>query len=372
MKVIEASEKNQVVQVLEKLSFVPYNVLGVIKNTDDQIRFDSNSSTAWVSHEYFNYVYGSPDKVMQQFNALEAGFYGFPAVHGDLAPLLRKGSFLHWYEPTERHVFQGELEDLLERLRDCPYELINIPLCEAEGIDNRYEYKDDTTFTSIQDAIKNRPTSGVYLDGKLVSYALVHEDDSIGFMYTLEEYRHLGIGYWVTLDITAKMLQRGRVPFVEITEKNFKSQGLAKKTGYVKDAFTPWFGIIKGIPEWFETYSPYGDKGYIFTSLAHLRVVNLLSEGSESFTLTGNETCFTGFLDSIEGPVFSLKPDETGEAYALELTDGLSVSILEVVKGIAAHLPMKNASLVLPYEASLIGEIGGYWVDVQHTVVFSE
>lgn len=369
MKIIEASEKKQVIEALKKPPFVPYNVIGVIDNTDNQIRFDSTSGTVWVSHGYFNYVYGSSEKVMHQFDALEEGFYGFAAVHGDLATILRKGHFLHWYEPTERHVFQGDQKDLNGLLMNCPYELVNVPMCEAEGIDNRYEYKDDTTFASIQDAINNRPTSGVYLDGKLVSYALVHEDDSIGFMYTLEAYRHLGIGYWVTLDITAKMLQKGRVPFVEITEKNFKSQGLAKKTGYVKDAFTPWFGIIKGIPKWFETYSPFGQAGYVFTSLAHLRVVNKLSEGSKSVTITGDETCFTG---SIEGAVFTLKPDEAGEAFVLEVAEGLTVSLIEVVKGIAAHLPMKNASLVLPYDESLKGTIGGYWVDETHNIVFSE
>ena len=177
----------------------------------------------------------------------------------------------------------------------------------------------------------------------------------------------------MTLDITKKMIQRGRLPFVEITEKNFKSQGLAKKTGYEKDAFTPWFGIVKGIPDWFNSYSPYGKEGYIFTSLAHLRVVNLMADRVErSITFQKDGNGYKGYFDADDSNCFSLKEDDTGEAFVLVLNSGLKETLMTIVQGVVADLPERNASLVLPYDEALREVVGGFWVDAQRNITFVE
>ena len=190
-------------------SFVPYNVIGIIENENQPVYFDTNKGAVWAQNQYFNYVSGDSETLKAHLETLEDGFYGFAAVEGSLAEALTADQFLHWYEPTERYVHQGAVP----HLEDSPYPLCSVPIEEAKGIDDRYEFQDEGSLEKLITAIKNRPSSAMYVEGELASYALVHEDNSIGYMYTLEKHRHRGLGYWVSLDILKKMREAGHVAF---------------------------------------------------------------------------------------------------------------------------------------------------------------
>ena len=267
---MKASEnRKEIIEKLKEAAFMPYNVIGILENRDLPVYYDANTRTVWADNAYFNYITGDASVIHKKIETLEDGFYGFSAVENELAQAIYHKYFLHWYEPTERHVFKGQIPDI-----ESPYPVVSITIDEAKGIDDRYEYQQEGSLEKIKDAILNRPTSAIYLDDVISSYVLVHEDNSIGYMFTSEEHRHKGLGYWVTLDILRKMQALNQVPFVEINEKNLKSQGLAKKSGFEKDAFTPWFGIIKGVPKWFEEWDPLEGKSYFFTSMANLKYVD--------------------------------------------------------------------------------------------------
>lgn len=363
MAMKENHDKTKIIDRLKQQSFIPYNVIGIIENTEDKISFDESSGTIWVEHGYFNYVSGNENRIREHLDSLEDGFYGFSAVEGNLAQAIYEGRFLHWCEPTERYVFRDEAINFEDLLADCPYEIVSVTLDEAEGIDERYEYQQDGSLDRIKDAIINRPTAAIYLDGELASYVLVHEDNSIGYMFTLEKHRHKSLGYWVTLDILRQMKANASLSFVEITMKNFKSQGLAKKTGFIKDAYTPWFGIIKGFPEWFNIWNPLNGESFIFTSLAQLRFVDKLSwDGDEVQFVESGDSHIAKFANGVDVTLFSLTPEESKEAYVLECSQSCGLTLFEVLGMIATSFPERNASLVMPYDASLDGRVGGFRV----------
>ncbi|GAB6109880.1 GNAT family N-acetyltransferase [Fusibacter bizertensis] len=354
------TEKKNIIEILYRQDFVPLNVIGILENMDGNVFFDEASNSVWAENQYFNYISGSATVICKHLDQLEAGFYGFSAVQHELAEAVYGQHLLHWYEATDRFVVKDEKTLESDWRSHAPYEIVSIPIEEARGIDDRYEYKQDGSFERICDAITRRPTSAIYIHGELASYVLVHEDNSIGYMYTLEKYRHKGLGYWVTLDILEKMKKRNAHAFVEINRANFKSQGLAAKSGFKKDAYTPWFGIIKGVPEFFKTWDPLNGNSFIFTSIAHLRHVNQLKTDIQEVKVEKSDDNYNLTIDEERKyAIFKMVLDESKEAYIVHVSTLENMDLYEVVKAIAIHFPESNASIVLPYDVKLVEQIGG-------------
>lgn len=337
-------------------SFVPYNVIGIIENENQPVYFDAKKGAVWAQNHYFNYVSGDGETLKAHLETLEDGFYGFAAVEGSLAETLAAEHFLHWYEPTERYVHQGEIP----KVEASPYPLCSVPIEEAKGIDDRYEFQDEGSLEKLITAINNRPSSAMFLEGELASYALVHEDNSIGYMYTLEKHRHRGLGYWVALDIIKKMREAGHVAFVEIHSNNIKSQGLAAKVGLVKDAYTPWLGIIKGTPDWFRTWDPLGGASYHFTSLAQLKYGHGLSCAYDIQPFVKHDNGYTAQACYKENKTtFHMTLDPSKEAYLIQVEEIIGFNMVDLAKIIAGHFPEKNASFIFPYDAEMATAIKG-------------
>jgi GNAT superfamily N-acetyltransferase len=350
------TDKRATIDRLKNLPFAPYNVIGAMENTENKCYIDESTDSVWVENHYFNYLSGDSEVLLDRVKHLEDGFYGFSGVLGDLASSIYEKYFLHWFEPTERYVLKGDLPSDIT----CPYKVVKVPIEEAQGIDDRYEYKQDGSLDRIKDAILNRPSSAIYIEGQIASYVLVHEDNSIGYMFTLEKYRKLGLGYWVSLDIINQIKALGVVPFLEINKANFKSQGLAGKLGFEKDVFTPWFGIIKGIPDFFETWDPLEGASYIFSSIAQLRVSNKLTTAIENIQFEKVGETFIGVIDiGVKKATFHAALDDSREAYILKIDHLMEMTLYELVCAIAVHFPEHNVSIILPYDSILSEKIGG-------------
>lgn len=346
----KTEQRREIINNLKKKAFVPYNVIGILENREQTVYADDTIQTVWACNDYFNYITGDPNIILDHVQSLEDGFYGFSAVEDTLAQAIYKHYFLHWYEPTERYVYIDEVPDV-----QSPYPVVSIGIEEAQGIDERYEYQQEGSLERIKDAIQNRPTSAIYIDGVISSYVLVHEDNSIGYMYTREEHRQKGLGYWVTLDILRKMKALSHVPFVEINKRNLKSQGLAGKTGFVKDAFTPWFGIIKGIPNWFYEWQPFEQESYFFTSMSHLIYVDGVKTQIEKVTFEKSDEGYRVNIDDALLKVdFNMLLDASNEAYIFSSSDEPEDdTIIEIIKVLAHYFPDQGASFVFPYRESL-------------------
>ncbi len=175
----------------------------------------------------------------------------------------------------------------------------------------------------------------------------------------------MGLGYWVTLDLLRQMKAKGAVSFVEITKKNFKSQGLAAKTGFVKDAYTPWFGIIKGFPEWFKTWDPLGGQSFYFTSLAQLRFLDGLSWSGEPVAFVKIGDGYEAVVEKNSGErvvIATLIPDESNEAFILGMNQEAEYALDEMLCVIAELFPERNASLIIQSDVTLEHLIGGYFI----------
>ena len=95
----------------------------------------------------------------------------------------------------------------------------------------------------IKDNLQNRPSSVYRIDGEAVAWVLVHRDNSIGIMYTKEEYRGKNIAYELSMNLLKEIIKRNQIPYIHIGIGNEASFRLARKCGFRRYKQIFWFGI---------------------------------------------------------------------------------------------------------------------------------
>lgn len=235
---------------LEKEPIYNLNIIGVIENVSTvEIYVDNIESPkgVLVRKEYFNYIYTTEDSFIDEVleELFKDGFYGFSGVERSIAEKIRSRYQLGWESRCALYYLPEENLDLT--LIKNP--VSDIKLEDAEIVDKHYTYRHPGSLEIIRNDIKNRPSSAVYVNGEIACWVLVHDDDSMGIMYTKEEYRKNGYAVDVSVDLASKILKNGKVPFLQIVQGNSMSPGLANKCGFLQYGYSDWFGIIAGVPK---------------------------------------------------------------------------------------------------------------------------
>ncbi|MEG0773802.1 GNAT family N-acetyltransferase [Clostridium sp.] len=226
------------------------NILGVIDNVPDaEIYVDDENypKGVMVRKDYFNYIYSEDDNFIDEMLAsyFMEGFFGFSGLKKSVAEKIRKRFMNSWESKCTLYYLPEEKLDL--SLIKNPVSDIDIK--DAEIVDQYYTYRSPWSLEDIKLDINNRPSSAVYVDGDIACWVLIHKDDSMGIMYTKEEYRKRGYAVDVTIDLAEKIIKKGKVPFLQIVQGNNMSPGLAHKCGFIEHGKCEWFGINAGIPK---------------------------------------------------------------------------------------------------------------------------
>ena len=172
-------------------------------------------------------------------------FYGFSGVYRPIADKIRRKYSVVWESRCSLHYLPKENLNL--SLIKNPVSSIDIK--EAELVDKFYTYRNPDSLEKIKNDISHRPSSAIYVNGDLASWVLIHNDNSMGIMFTKEEYRKKNYAVDTSIDLALKITKLGKIPFLQINEANNMSPGLAAKCGFVKYGYTDWFGIIEGTPK---------------------------------------------------------------------------------------------------------------------------
>jgi len=186
---------------------------------------------------------GILNKILKTFPFPDSvGFCGLPE---ELASKVRETLTdyqLEWDENCYLYYLPEEnkgklpLETPLPSLKPADVDLVN----------HYYTYKEEGSREYLLDCIVNRPSSVIHNEkGEPVSWALVREDNSMGVMFTVEEYRKKGLAKKITMDLIKKVVDQGSIPYVHIVDTNTTSQNLAKEMGFVHWGKIQWFGLTK-------------------------------------------------------------------------------------------------------------------------------
>ncbi len=245
------TEKSQaIIDFLNTDLLINQNIIGILENVPKaHIYVDdiNNPKGVFVEKGYMHYIYTKEDSFIEEVcdTFFKEGFYGFSGVEKSIAEKIKSKFELHWENPCTLLYLPKDKLDL--SLIKSP--VGSIVIDDAETVDKYYEYRDDGSIERIKDDIRNRPSSAVYIDGKIASWVLIHDDNSMGIMYTKEEHRKKGYAIDVSIDLASKIIDQGKIPYIQIVEGNYKSIGLSERCGFERCGDVVWFGIIAGIPK---------------------------------------------------------------------------------------------------------------------------
>jgi hypothetical protein len=249
--IIKTKLSKPIYDFLNKNKLINLNLIGFLENVPDaEVYVDNEENpTGVVARKgYYSSLYTENDDFLYEIldTLYKDGFYGFRAVYRPIAEKIRSRFVVNWESLNALYYLPAKEVDL--SLIKNPVRPIDIK--DLETVNNFYTYKDEESLEKIRDDIENRPSSAVYVDGDIASWVLIHNDNSMGIMYTKEEYRGKGYAVDVTIDLTNKILKSGHVPFLTIVDGNNMSPGLARKCGFIHEGiYTDWFGVIAGTPK---------------------------------------------------------------------------------------------------------------------------
>ncbi|WP_432405406.1 GNAT family N-acetyltransferase [Wukongibacter sp. M2B1] len=248
--IIRTKKSKAIIEFLKKDLLINLNILGIIENipeTEIYVDDEKNPKGVFIKKDYMHYIYSKEDSFIDEIakNFFKEGFFGFAGVEKSIAKKIKDKFQLHWENPcTLYYLPEGNLNlDLIKN------EVHSINMEDVETVNKYYEYSNSNSLEAIRRDIEDRPSSAIYVGGEILSWVLVHEDNSMGIMYTKEGHRKKGYAVDVSIDLADKIIRNGKIPYLQIVEKNNMSPGLAKKCGFVECGQVTWFGIIAGIPK---------------------------------------------------------------------------------------------------------------------------
>lgn len=248
---IKTGKSEAIMSFLKSRFLVNENIIGVIENMPEaEIYVDDVENPKGVlvkKDEYMHYIYTEDETFIDDMcsSYLREGFFGFSGVEGALAEKLRSRHLVNWESRCTVYYLPEENLDL--SLKVNPTQPIKLE--DAAVVDSFYQFRHPGSLDIIKRDITKRPSSAVYVDGEIACWVLVHDDNSMGIMYTKEEHRRKGYAVDVTVDLSSKLLEMGKIPFLQIIQGNGMSPGLARKCGFVEVGKAEWFGIVAGTPK---------------------------------------------------------------------------------------------------------------------------
>lgn len=244
---IETGLSDKIIDFLKTDLIQNLNILGVIENHDsNKLKFYVDNvdevKGVLVNKGYYNYIYTKEDgfiaDVISKYRNSDKAF-AFSGVEESLSLKLRVNFNIDWESCCDLYYLPKENFNIaLKKNRTA-----SIEMSDGQEIDEYYTYRSKGSLERIKEDIKNRPSSGVRVNGELVCWVLVHADNSMGIMYTKEEHRGKGYAVDVTVDLCDKILTKKKVPYLQIVKSNTMSPGLAQKCGFVKYGSAIWFGV---------------------------------------------------------------------------------------------------------------------------------
>jgi len=163
----------------------------------------------------------------------------FAAIEDWVLPAIVRYRALVWRLSAMKLILPKEVTfPLAPRTRVTPLSLKDVPHVYESSF-----YKALTPPDYIRERIQRGPSAGIYESGKLVAWAMTHDDGSIGVMNVLEPYRRKRYAYDLTVYLIQQLRAQGKIPYVHVEETNLISLDLAHKVGFRTDRRLHWFEI---------------------------------------------------------------------------------------------------------------------------------
>lgn len=234
-------EKNKAIEFLKKNEIYNLSIAGYIKENPIDKLISTGNSLFVQGSEGDKWVYlfsenkNEFEELIKHINA-EDKFFG--ALDDWQIPLLTKDRGVDWLINAYQYHFPDGTE-----VPENKTKTHRLTTKDSEYIISQSLYKNMLSVEYLNERIEKSVSAGIYDNGKLVSWALTHDDSSLGSMHTLEKYRGKGYAKEITISLINQCRASGKIPFLQVETKNIAAQKLVEGVGFVKDRNVSWLKL---------------------------------------------------------------------------------------------------------------------------------
>jgi 8-oxo-dGTP diphosphatase len=240
-KMITQKDKNTATNKLRSDRIYNLSILGYIQENDlNRLLTIGNSIMAQGSggEKWIYLCSKDADELFKLIEKLDADDKYFGAIDDWQIPVLTKKREIDWLI----NAYQYHLPDE-EELPENKMEIHKLTAEDSQYIVTQSIYKDMLTIEYINERIERSVSAGIYEEGKLVAWALTHDDSSLGSMHVLNDYRGKGYAREITISLVKQCRAIGKIPFLQCEDKNVAAQRLVESLGFVKDRNVSWLKL---------------------------------------------------------------------------------------------------------------------------------
>jgi 8-oxo-dGTP diphosphatase len=217
---------------MNMLYFMENNLIHHLERIGNSIIFRGESDQHWV------YISSPNEQELHTVvDTLTKDDRFFAVIEDWMLPLLTVNKTLVWQLSTMKLV----LPDHVTVPQLSGSHIVPLSINDAEYLYEHSLYQGVTSPDYIRERIQHGLSAGIRVSGKLAAWAMTHDDSAIGFLHVLDAYRRQGFAHELTVYLSHRLRQQGKIPFVHIEETNSKSLHLAVKLGFQKDRRVHWF-----------------------------------------------------------------------------------------------------------------------------------
>lgn len=235
-------EKSKVLKYLKEnetdninmINFIENYPINRIQRVGDSVVVKGTSDRDWI------YISSKSHQELEVINAgLGKDDNCFAVIENWMIPILTRNKNIKWILSTMRLILPDNINTGGTAINTC-----NLAVEDSTTIYESSDYKEYLSIDYIKERIAKGISSCIRIGNEPVAWSITQDDGAIGFLHVLPEYRRMGFGRNITLDMIHKVRSAGKIPFVHIEEDNEKSMGLALSLGFQKDRTVNWLEII--------------------------------------------------------------------------------------------------------------------------------
>ncbi|MHB1652185.1 MAG: GNAT family N-acetyltransferase [Desulfitobacteriaceae bacterium] len=162
----------------------------------------------------------------------------FASVEDWMKPIITKDSEVEWELSTLRYVLPEthEIEPPIRKMYTLDMSLVDY-------IFNHSDYKAFTSKEYIRERIEKGISAGIMEGDTLVAWALTHDDNSLGFLHVLPDFRRKGYGKDITTSLIYQKRKENKSVFLNVEPNNLNSMNLITKIGFILDRKISWIKL---------------------------------------------------------------------------------------------------------------------------------
>lgn len=217
------------------IGFIKNNPISSISTIGTSTLIKGRSDKEWIHISSKNEV--EFRKILKELKAEDAWF---ASLEDWMIKELTKTRKVEWQLTTSRYFLPGKTV-----IPDNKIKLAQLNSEDAPYILNNSYYKHFLTVDYLKDRIERSFSASVRENGKLVAWALTHDDGAIGALHVLEEFRGKGYAREIVCNLSCQIRNAGDIPIAQIEEKNVGAIRLFEKLGFIKDRNTTWLKLFE-------------------------------------------------------------------------------------------------------------------------------